>query len=414
MAAFAYFTRHVAKATELLGLPEDRAQALSTPDRILRADLSIPLSGGGTGTFPAYRVQFSNARGPYKGGIRFHPDADEDEVQALAAMMAVKCAVVGIPLGGAKGGVAVDPKKLAPEDIDALARAYVEAFYENLGPDIDIPAPDVYTNPHIMGVMLDAYEKKVGRSAPGMITGKPLSLGGSLGRDTATADGAIAVLDALLRDQGLESKTLRASVQGAGNAGAQAAELLSARGMKIVALGDSRGTLVVDEGIDVGHTLRIKEDKGSVTDAADIHETARVLDTRAVITEPTDVLVPAALEEQLTIDNADLIRAGIVLEIANGPTTPEADDLLHAKGTIVVPDVLANAGGVTVSYFEWIQNRTGEYWTRERVRTSLEETMGRAYQDVAALAKERGTSLRTAAYMLGLSRIDEARKARGL
>lgn len=414
MAAFEYFTRHVTRATELLGLSAERIEALSTPDRVLRAELTIPLASGGTGTFPAYRVQFSNARGPYKGGIRFHPDADLDEVQALAAMMAVKCAVVGIPLGGAKGGVAVDPKKLAPADIDALARAYIDAFADHFGPDIDIPAPDVYTNPHIMGVMLDAYEKKIGRSAPGMITGKPLALGGSLGRDTATADGAVAVLDALLSERGIAPETLRASVQGAGNAGAQAAELLAARHMRVVALADSRGTLAVEDGIDVAHALRIKEDKGSVTDAAALHETARILDASAIITEPVDVLVPAALEEQLTAENAPAIRAGIVLEIANGPTTPEADDILHAAGTVVVPDVLANAGGVTVSYFEWIQNRTGEYWSRERVRESLESTMRRAYADVAALAGERGTSLRTAAYMLGLSRIDEARAARGL
>jgi len=413
MAAFLDFKEHVQKAAVLLSLSEERAAALMAPDRVLRADLSIQMDDGGSASFPAYRVQFNNARGPYKGGIRFHPEADEDEVSALAAMMAVKCAVVGIPLGGAKGGVAVDPKKLSRDELHRLARAYVRAFAEHIGPDQDIPAPDVYTNSEIMGVMLDEYERVFGRSAPGMITGKPLSLGGSQGRDTATADGAVAVLISLLDDKGIEPKTLRAGIQGAGNAGAQAAHLLSALGMKVTALADSKGTLSVPDGMDVEKALAAKEAEGSVVSGLPHQEEGKVLPAEAVITEGCDVLVPSALEEQITESNAKEVKAGIVLEVANGPTTPAADAILASSGVVVVPDVLANAGGVTVSYFEWIQNRTGHYWTKDEVKERLDNVMGKAYRDVADLAKERGVTLREAAYVLGIERIDEAMRARG-
>lgn len=415
MSAFSYFKQHVTRAGELLTLDERTIEALTTPNHVRRASLTIPLEAGGTETFEAYRVQFNNARGPYKGGIRFHPNADEDEVQALAAMMAIKCAVVGIPLGGAKGGVAVDPKKLTKKDLHALSRAYVRAFGEYLGPDQDVPAPDVYTTPEIMGVMLDEYETMVGKSAPGMITGKPLSVGGSLGRDTATADGAVAVLKALLSDNELDPKSLRASVQGAGNAGGVAAGLLESLGVKVVALSDSRGTLMSDNGIDVSKALALKEEKGSVADSAALmFENGRTGSVDDVLYENAEILVPAALEEQITKDTHERIRAGIVLEIANGPTTPEADTALSARGVKVIPDVLANAGGVTVSYFEWIQNRTGERWERAVVREKLEAIMARAYRDVADVSKERGITLREASYVLALSRITDAMKSRGI
>lgn len=413
MAAFEHFKTHLAKAADALSLTPEEREALATPDRIVRAELTIPLSSGGTVTFPAYRVQFDNTRGPYKGGIRFHPGADEDEVCALAAAMAVKCAVVGIPFGGAKGGVAVDPKKLAPADLDALARAYVEAFAEHLGPDQDIPAPDVYTNAGTMGVMLDAYERMVGKSAPAMITGKPLSLGGSLGRETATADGAILVLRALLEDRNIESDIHTAAIQGAGNAGAQAAHLLYGMGMQVVAIADSKGTLSHDDGLDVEKVLAFKEVAGSVGEASAHIEGAHARAPGAVIAARADVLVPAALEEQITKENAGDVQAGIVLEIANGPVTPEADDALAARGVAVIPDVLANAGGVTVSYFEWVQNRSGYYWSAEAVREGLGSTMAKAYRDVADVARERGVTLRDAAYILALTRLMDARRARG-
>jgi glutamate dehydrogenase/leucine dehydrogenase len=411
MAAFQYFKQNIQKSAQIIGLTEAELEAFQTPDRVLRADLTISLDEGGTATFPAYRVQFNNARGPYKGGIRFHPGADEDEVSALAAMMAVKCAVVGIPLGGAKGGVAVDPKKLSQKEIFELSRAYVRAFAEHLGPDIDIPAPDVYTTPEIMAVMLDEYERIMGKSLPAMITGKPLSIGGSAGRDTATADGAIAVLLALLEDRSFSASNLSAAVQGAGNAGAQAARLLQAMGTKVIAFADSKGTLIKEEGLDIAAVLSMKELSGSVLDA--VSDSAHVGDASAIITTAANIFVPAALEEQVTGANVANLKANIILEIANGPVTPEADEHLQAQGVAVIPDVLANAGGVTVSYFEWIQNRTGERWSRPDLEAKLEQTMRTAYREVADFAVDRGVTLRQAAYALGLTRIIDAMKVRG-
>lgn len=413
MAAFTHFKNYVTQAASHSALSPEALERLMTPDRILRAELTIPLDAGGTATFPAYRVQFSNARGPYKGGIRFHPEADEDEVSALAAMMAVKCAVVGIPMGGGKGGVAVDPKKLSKREQHELARAYVRAFAEHLGPDTDVPAPDVYTNPEIMGVMLDEYEQLTGKNQPAMITGKPLQLGGSLGRDTATADGAVTVLTSLLEDRGRDPHSLAAAVQGAGNAGAQAARLLTSMGVTVTAIADSKGTLSVPGGMEVEKVLAFKGSGNSIADAAGHLAGAARGENDMVLYEEVDILVPAALEEQIRVDNAERVKAGIVLEVANGPVTPEADALLHARGVAVVPDVLANAGGVTVSYFEWMQNRSGDYWSREAVRARLDTTMRKAYRDVADFASERGISLREAAYALALSRLQEAVAARG-
>lgn len=406
MAAFQYFKENVDKAADLLGLSQEDRAKLETPDRVLRAELSITLDSGETANYPAYRVQFNNARGPYKGGIRFHPDADEDEVSALAAMMAIKCAVVDIPFGGAKGGVAVDPKQLSEAEIERLSRAYVRAFGEHLGPDVDVPAPDVYTTPAIMAIMRDEYEQMVGHQAPAVITGKPLEHGGSLGRDTATADGAIMVLDALLADQHRDMGELTAAVQGAGNAGAQAARLLERGGARVIAISDSKGTLANKGGLSVDAVLSIKEDKGSVHDAAVLGD---ALPAEFIVSAPVDVLVPAALEEQIRADNAESVQAGIILEIANGPVTPEADAILSLRGAAIVPDVLANAGGVTVSYFEWLQNKAGESWGKEEIHERLEKVMHDAYRDVADFALMRGVTLREAAYALAISRILEAR-----
>ncbi len=407
MAAFEYFKHNVKKAADLLKLSDEDRASFMTPDRVLRAELSVLMDDGSTKMYPAYRVQFDNSRGPYKGGIRFHPDADEDEVSALAAMMAIKCAVVDIPFGGAKGGVTVDPKHLSKEELDRLARAYVRAFADNLGPDIDVPAPDVYTNPRIMAEMLDEYETITGAKAPAMITGKPLDKGGILGRDTATADGAIYVLEALLEDQHRSLEGIEVAVQGAGNAGAQAARLVSSHGGKVVALADSHGTLLNERGMDVDAVLSLKETGKSVHDATD-NGTPANADT--VITAACDVLIPAALEEVVTAKNAGEVIATVVLEVANGPVTPEADEILTGRAIGVVPDVLANAGGVTVSYFEWLQNRSNEAWTKERVTERLRDTMRDAYRDVADFAAERAITLREAAYALALTRILDARK----
>lgn len=395
--AFENFRFNVGRAADLLNLSEAERAKVTTPDRVLKADLTIPLDAGGTVTYPAYRVQFNNARGPYKGGIRFHPSADEDEVEALAAMMAIKCAVMGLPFGGAKGGVGFDPKKHTKNEVHEVARAFVRAFADNMGPETDIPAPDVNTNPEIMDVMLAEYEAKTGKLSPAFITGKSVANGGSLGRDTATADGAIIVLTSLLNDRHADPAKLTAAVQGAGNAGAQAARLLSDLGTKVVALSDSKGTLLDADGIDVVAALARKEKGEPLGDF--------LASPNAIIGAACDVLVPAALEEQLREDNVAEVKANIVLEIANGPTTPEADGVLALAGVAVVPDVLVNAGGVTVSYFEWLQNMSGERWTAPQVRDRLEETMKDAYRDVADFALDRGVTLREAAYALALSRI---------
>ncbi|MDP3402399.1 MAG: Glu/Leu/Phe/Val dehydrogenase [bacterium] len=407
MAAFDYFKQNVQKAADLLKLSEEERSTFMTPDRVLSATLEITRDDGSTSSYPAYRVQFNNARGPYKGGIRFHPDADQDEVSALAAMMAIKCAVVDIPFGGAKGGVTVDPKELSKEELDRLGRAYVRAFADNLGPDTDVPAPDVYTNPAIMAAMLDEYETITGAKAPAMITGKPLENGGILGRDTATADGAIYVLEALLEDQHRSMEGIEVAVQGAGNAGAQAARLVQSHGGKVVALADSHGTLLNESGMDIDGVLEEKASGKSVHDASSYGSPANA---DAVIESACDVLIPAALEEVITAKNAGSIMATVVLEVANGPVTPEADALLTARAIGVVPDVLVNAGGVTVSYFEWLQNRSDETWTHERVTERLKQTMRDAYRDVADFAHERGITLREAAYALALTRILTASK----
>lgn len=407
MAAFDYFKQNVQKAADLLKLTDEERSQFMTPDRVLTATLEIARDDGSISTYPAYRVQFNNARGPYKGGIRFHPDADQDEVSALAAMMAIKCAVVDIPFGGAKGGVTVDPKELSKGELDRLGRAYVRAFADNLGPDTDVPAPDVYTNPAIMAAMLDEYETITGAKAPAMITGKPIENGGILGRDTATADGAIYVLEALLEDQHRSMEGIEVAVQGAGNAGAQAARLVQRHGGKVVALADSHGTLVNEGGLNVDAVLSEKASGKSVHDAM-AYGTPAGAD--AVIESACDVLIPAALEEVITGENAGSVMATVVLEVANGPVTPAADALLTARAIGVVPDVLANAGGVTVSYFEWLQNRSGETWSKERVTERLRETMRDAYRDVADFAHERAITLREAAYALAITRILESRK----
>ena len=402
MSAFHFFTSHVDRAAALLSLSEEDRQRLETPDRVLKKELTITLDDGGTASFPAYRVQFNNARGPYKGGIRFHPSADEDEVEALAAMMAIKCAVVDIPFGGGKGGVKVDTKKLSEGEIERVARAYIRAFADHLGPDIDVPAPDMYTNSTIMDIMRDEYESIIGKEAAAIVTGKSLEHGGSVGRDTATADGALIVLKELLGDQHRSVGNLKVSVQGMGKAGSRAAEVLHTLGATIGSVSDSKGSLSKIDGLDIPSLISLKEAGKSVVEGE-----GDVGDQDDVIDASCDVLIPAALEEQIHGGNAHEVQADVVLEIANGPTTPEADEELAKRGIAVVPDVLANAGGVTVSYFEWLQNKGKETWSEGQVEARLEETMKDAYRDVADFARDRNVTLREAAYALAISRILE-------
>ncbi len=422
MNPFQQIQLHIKNAAKNLNLSDGETASLTKPDRVLEKVLSVEI-GKGKKELKAFRVQFNNARGPYKGGIRFHPKADLEEVEALAAVMAVKCAVVNIPFGGAKGGVAFEPKFYTSEDIEKIARAYIDAFFEHLGVDKDVPAPDVYTNPEIMSFMLDEYEKQTGKSEPGMITGKPPALYGSLGRDSATGEGGAMVLFSYAKAANLKIDQQTVAIQGFGNAGSAIAKYLHNNGCKIVALSDSQGTLYRPSGLDPYAVEEAKNKSGSVSSLycagsvcdmkALMRDGAEVLLADAVLTLPADVLIPAALDNVITKDNASDVEAKVILELANNPITPEADDLLAKKGTIVIPDVLANAGGVTVSYFEWVQNRSGWYWSEADVEAKLKQIMEDAFTAVYQYSLTKKVTLRAAAYEIGVGRIIEAMRLRG-
>lgn len=422
MNPFDHYRKNVARVCELLKLSQKEVDALQTPDRIIEKKLKVIL-GGTAQELPAYRVQFSNARGPYKGGIRFHPKADLDEVKALSAMMAIKCAVVDIPMGGGKGGVTFNPKEYSSEEIHNVAREFVREMHEHLGPDVDVPAPDVYTNAEIMGVMLDEYEKIIGKSAPATFTGKPLSLGGVPGRDTATAMGGVFVLEAYLVEQNIEGKGLKVAVHGFGNAGATMAQLLHERGFIIVGIADSKGSVMREKGIDPTVFIHIKNQKqsirdmyckGSVCDESKLQTEGVTLgEASDVLKMECDVLVPAALDGVITKEVAEKIKARVVLELANGPTTTEGDEVLEKRGIPVIPDVLANAGGVTVSYFEWIQGKTGRMMKRPETNDLLKGVMSVAWNDVSKVAKEHGIPYRLSSFVLAADRLLQAKRDRG-
>lgn len=408
MTPFEQIKSHIVSAADSLNLTESEKENLLQPYRTHDFSLEVETVNG-LETFPAYRVQFNNARGPYKGGIRFHHEADIDEVSALAAAMAVKCAVVDIPFGGAKGGVVINPKDYTEEDLEKVSRAYARTLVDYIGVDKDIPAPDVYTNAKIMACMLDEYEKVTGRSEPGMITGKPIALGGSKGRSTATAQGGAYVLYELLKEKKLELEGLRVAIQGFGNAGAVIAGILSEAGMKIVAVSDSKGTLYNPDGLHVEMLKQVKYEHGTVT-ASTVGEK---LETNGVLEVDCDVLVPAALDNSITKENVSKIKAQIILELANNPVTPEADKSLFDRGVVVIPDVLANAGGVTVSYFEWVQNRQQYYWSEVEVNEKLQTVMTESFKEIYSETLPRNISLRESAYMVAIERIVNAMRLRG-
>ncbi|MEQ1849782.1 MAG: Glu/Leu/Phe/Val dehydrogenase [Candidatus Peribacteraceae bacterium] len=410
-------------AFDRLGLTEGEKKKLGTPQNIVSHDITFEMDSGKTETVHAYRVQHNNARGPYKGGIRFHPEADIEEVKALATLMSMKTAVVGIPLGGAKGGVQIDPKKLSTSELERLSRAYARAFAPVVGPDIDIPAPDVNTTPQIMAWMRDEYEKVTGTYAPAMITGKPLSFGGSLGRDRATARGGFFVLEQLAKREAMELSSMRVAIQGFGNAGAEIAQFLHEAGAVIVAVSDSQGGIYSKEGLDPQRIQKYKQQTGSVRgeycqgSVCDI-EKLKLDQTEAITNDDLlicdcDLLIPAALDNVITEKNAKDVQAKFILELANGPISPEADQILRQRKIVAIPDILANAGGVTVSYFEWIQGRSGEQWSAERVDMELRRVMLAAFDDVRSEAKRGETTYREGAFNLAVKRIRETMKVRG-
>ncbi len=407
---FENYKRNLDRAAALLKLRPSEVTRLQTPDRILRGSIKLKTSKG-VKTFPAYRVQFNNARGPYKGGIRFHPDADLDEVKALAAAMAVKCAVVGIPMGGGKGGVALDPKVFSKEDLARVARQWVRLMAKYIGVDKDVPAPDVYTNASTMAVMLDEFEKIAKRSEPGAFTGKPRSVGGSLGRDKATGQGGAFILLDLVKEMKLKPEDLTVAIQGFGNVGYFMAKILHDAGFRIVAVSDSKGGIYNAAGLVPDEVLEAKEKTGAVTGYK--KPGTEAVTNEELLETTCDILVPAALDGVITEANAAGIRARVIVEMANGPTTPEADEILRNKKMVVVPDVLANAGGVTVSYFEWVQNKTGLSWTEEEVDRKLKEIMGTAFREVYAFHRAHDISLRDAAFAIAIERIVTAMRDRG-
>jgi glutamate dehydrogenase (NAD(P)+) len=389
------------KIAPLAEISMDELKIIATPNQILQAELEV--SGK---KYPAYRVQHNNSRGPYKGGIRYHPGVDLDEVQSLAFWMSLKTAVADVPLGGGKGGITVNPKELSSEELQELSRAWMRAFYKQIGPTKDIPAPDVYTTPQIMAWMMDEYEKLIGEKAPGVITGKPLAIGGSLVRDIATALGGVYVLEEAVGKVNLTEKTV--AIQGFGNAGMNAAKLLVEHGYKVVAVSDSKGGIYNASGLDIEEVIKVKSETKSVVNYSD----AEKVSNEDILKLDVSVLVPSALENSITIENASEIKAKIILELANGPTTPEADEILHKAGTLVLPDILANAGGVTVSYFEWVQNNTGLYWKAEEVRERLKEKMVVAFENIWVAYSENEHDFRTNTYILAIKKILEAENLR--
>ncbi|HLC70526.1 MAG TPA: Glu/Leu/Phe/Val dehydrogenase, partial [Candidatus Nanoarchaeia archaeon] len=389
------------KIAPLANLSEKELLLFQTPEHIHKAELHVAGK-----KYPAYRVQFNSARGPYKGGIRFHPQVTEDEVKSLSFWMTLKCAVADLPLGGGKGGVAVDPKSLSQTELEELSRAYVRAFYQHLGSKIDIPAPDVYTTPQIMAWMLDEYERLVGYKDPGMITGKPLEKGGSLVRDIATALGGVYVLEEAVKKVHLTTKTV--AIQGFGNAGMNMAKLLAEQGYTIVAVSDSQGGIYDLKGLDIAKVIAIKEKTGSV-----INYPAQNITNKKLLTSTCTILIPSALESVITKNNAQDIKAKIVLELANGPTTPEADAILHQHKVLVIPDILANAGGVTVSCFEWQQNNACEKWDAETVKKRLKEKLVAAFTQLWQVYSTNTYDFRTATYIHAIKKVIDAEQRRG-
>ncbi len=408
MNAYDNALRQLEKAAQLMVLDKDVVLRLSSPEKTLMASLPIKMDDGHLQIFPAYRVQYNQARGPYKGGIRFHPQVDLDEVKALGFWMTIKCAVANIPMGGGKGGVVVDAKSLSQAETERLSRAWVRAFREEIGPAKDIPAPDLYTTPQIMAWMADEYSQLVGKPSWGVVTGKPLEFGGSLGREQATAQGGMFILSALIDKMGLKADKLKVAVQGLGNVGGGMAELLYKQGYKVVAVADSKNVIYNEHGLDIPKLLEHKKNKKSLTDFPGVKE----ISLAEFFVLPVDILVPAAMENQITDNNAPDIAAKIILEMANGPTTPEADEILYKKGIVVVPDVLANSGGVTVSYFEWVQNLSNNYWSEAEVTSELKEKMTSAWQAVESVSDKYKVDFRTAAFVTALERIAAAIKIR--
>jgi glutamate dehydrogenase/leucine dehydrogenase len=397
-------------AADALELGRDMRETIKHPERVLEVNLPVRMDDGHIHRFEGYRVQHSTARGPAKGGIRYHPNVTLDEVKALATWMTWKCAVVNIPFGGAKGGVTCNPKDMSQAELERLTRRYAFSILPLIGPEQDIPAPDVYTNAQVMAWIMDTYSMAKGHSVQGVVTGKPISLGGSLGRNEATGRGVFYAVQSACEHLKIPLKGGRVAVQGFGNAGSIAARLLHGNGARVIAANDSRGSIYNKNGLDIQTLIAHKQKTGQVRGFPGGEE----IRPQELLALECDILIPAALENAIDSDNAPEVRAKIVAEAANGPVTPEADRILKEKGVFLIPDILCNAGGVTVSYFEWVQNEQHLFWEAQDVYDRLEHVMHAAFAEVLKIKLERKVSMRTAANMLGIGRVAEAVKLRGL
>ena len=410
--------RRLDKAVEHADIAQEAVERLKHARQTLAVSIPVRMDDGSLKVFTGYRVRHDDTRGPTKGGIRYHPQVDLGEVRALAFWMTFKCAVAGLPFGGGKGGVVVNPKELSRMELERLTRGFIEQIADFIGPEVDVPAPDVYTNAMIMGWMMDEYSKIHRRRTPAVITGKPIPLGGSLGREDATGRGAYYCIKELEKKRKWQPEQTRVAVQGFGNAGQHVARLLHADGYRIVAVSDSMGGIFMHDGFDVPSLIHVKNEsrrlqavycEGSVCETID----SETITNQQLLELDVDILIPAALENQITTDNADRIKAPIIVEVANGPVTSDADEILIANQKLVVPDILANAGGVTVSYFEWVQNRGGYYWSEKLVHERLYEIMTREFNVVYDMMQLKKIDMRTAAYVVALNRIGEAIESQG-
>ncbi|WCN39785.1 Glu/Leu/Phe/Val family dehydrogenase [Aneurinibacillus uraniidurans] len=396
------------KAVELLHYPEIVYEFLKEPMRVLEVNIPVKMDDGTTKIFKGYRAQHNDALGPTKGGIRFHPDVNRDEVSALSGWMSLKSGITDLPYGGGKGGVICDPRQMSMRELEQLSRGYVRAVSQIVGPSKDIPAPDMYTNAQVMAWMLDEYDHIREFDSPGFITGKPLVLGGSRGRETATSRGLFYILQFLAEQNKMELAGMRVIIQGFGNVGSYLAQYLYESGAKVVGIADVLGGVYNPDGLDIPDLMQRRDSFGAVT-----HLFTNTMSNKELLEQECDVLIPAALGGQITEENVHELSCRFIVEAANGPTTAEADKILQARGITVVPDVLANAGGVVVSYFEWVQNNQGFYWDEELVDTRLKDKMAASFDKVYKMAQTYEVDMRTAAYMVAVRRLAEASRLRG-
>jgi len=397
-------------AAERLHLDDGMRRVLREPRRELTVHFPVKMDDGSVKVYTGFRVQHNLGRGPAKGGIRYHQNVSLDEVKALAMWMTWKCAVVGIPFGGGKGGVIVDPKQLSKKELEALSRRFFTEIEVLVGPEKDVPAPDVNTNAQVMAWFMDTYSMHAGYTVPGVVTGKPISLGGSEGRNEATARGTVFCIIEAARHLGLELPKARVAIQGFGNAGSIAAQLIAAEGATVVAVSDSTGGIHNPDGLEVNKVVKWKQEHGTVQGFPG----SKDISNAEVLEVECEILIPAALENQITAANADNIKARLVAEAANGPTTPEADEILWKKSIFMIPDILCNAGGVTVSYFEWVQDLNRDHWSETEVNDKLREIMVKAFQETLTIARREQCYMRTAAYLLAVQRVADATQMRGL